>query len=214
VEEAAASERGGGLQLAVALPERVQTDSLVGIPGFHDYGQIQVNTVLMLMTRPAAYDLGVLVGLVVASQLTELHVLLSHPASRLKELVLCQPAAAGRVHEFRPTALDLRKHPWSRPATADYPDDWPELELLSSKGGDVVPQERDVLVGFGTRAAAVRMASLFMSAAASGGVSDIALEHEPGIPGVRPGSCELIIAFPGSFRHDAVLGNGGQRAVP
>jgi hypothetical protein len=86
-------------------------------------------------------------------------------------------------------------------------DDWPELELVSTQREDITPQDRDVLVGFGTRAATPRMAALFVSASSSA-VSDIALEHEPGVPGVRPGSCELIIAFPESVRYAAVLGRG------
>jgi hypothetical protein len=51
-----------GAEMMGPLASEYQTEAIVGIPGHHDYGSVQVHAAVLALPHETAYQLGVLIA--------------------------------------------------------------------------------------------------------------------------------------------------------
>jgi len=187
-----------------SCPERIETDRLVLTKCTHDYGSgYRADLIRFHAKRQALQELGLLILAVVfhpGGHRT--HMVLSHPRSDVKNLVISYSGLTARSsgHKTKPDQFSfsperIEKHPWkSWGAQYWLLSSFPSFTLTNLKEFVVSEADwasRDTVKGFGGDDASIRLAALLLNIGYSD-QSEIVLEGEGGNRGVGINSAEAI----------------------
>ncbi len=187
-----------------SCPERIETDRLVVTKFTHGYGSGYRNDAIKFhATRKTFQELGLLILAVVfhpGGHRT--HVLLNHPGSVIKNLVISYSGITARPsgHKTRPEKFSfspetVERHPWKGWGTEYWPlSSFPTFTLTNMSEFVVSEADwatRDTVKGFGNDDASIRLAALLLNISSSD-QNEIILEGEGGNRGVGIHSAEAV----------------------
>jgi hypothetical protein len=187
-----------------SCPERIETNQLVLTKSTHGYGSgYRADVIRFHATKNTFQELGLLIlAVVFRPGGHQTHVVLNHPASDIKNLVVsyCGLTARPSGHKTKPDQFPfsperIEKHPWKGWGADYWPlASFPSFALTNMK--EFVASEtdwatRDTVKGFGNDDASIRLAALLLNI----GYSDqreIVLEGEGGNRGIGIHSAEAV----------------------
>lgn len=194
-------------------PADITTDRLYIETGIHEYEEcFVVDMVTWYAHKETFRHLALLIlATVFHPEPEQVHVHVTHPASQVTSvLVRCDGAAPDRwLGDYctRPVSFlyapeEVRRIPWYDQPLG--PDDLPRFCLRSDPSrpyprDEQRRRERDIVAGFGTDRACVRLADALLNASRpESTITEVVLESEAGYRGVGLASAEARFELPGS----------------
>jgi hypothetical protein len=190
------------------MPRDLEANGLIVRRGHHDYDTWRVDSLQWSAEKDTYASLGLAILSVMLHERPECRVLLTHPRSEIKTLVVRSDHAL--VHdqrtgvlltpkEYRYEMFEVARHPWIEDGVP--PEDLPWFKLTNSDDMIVTEEQRsarDVIHGFGSLVGSSRFAHLLLDVGQRGSRTvEVALEGEAGFRGVAPASCEVRLWLPG-----------------
>lgn len=187
-----------------SCPERIETDRLVLTKSTHGYGSgYRADLIKFHANRETFQELGfVILAVVFRPGGYRTHIVLTHPGSDIKNLVISYSGLTARPsgHKTKPDQFSfsperVEKYPWKGWGVEYWPlSSFPSFTLTNMN--DFVVSEgdwtsRDTVKGFGNDDGSIRLAALLLDIGYSD-QSEVVLEGEGGNRGVGVNSAEAI----------------------